>query len=155
MTDEDAAPSARHVAARHSYLDAVTWLLVDALGDRLTPGIEDYLDLFAESGVLETPYAPHDAPRRIAGRINLAAFVESLRGYVVLADMRLRCRILGDDGHAVLEYDGTVRQPRRSITFAQSYVAVVRTDGGRVTLLREYADPSRAEAPDLYRPENT
>lgn len=136
----------------HPYLGAVTRLLVDALGDRLAPGVRDYLDLFAENGVLETPYEPPQQTRRVAGREELASFVESLRGYVVLSDMRLQECHLSDDGYAVLEYAGTVHQPRRDITFAQDYVAVVRTDRGRLTLFREYSDSSRAAAPDRYPP---
>ncbi len=143
MNDPAGAPA-------HPYLDAVTRLLVDALGPRLAPGVGDYLDLFAEDGVLETPYGPPRDTSRVAGREDLASFVESLRGYVVLSDMRLQTCHLGDDGYTFLEYGGTVHQPQRGITFAQQYVAVVRTERGRVTVFREYTDPSRAEAPERW-----
>lgn len=63
-----------------------------ALGDRLAPGVEDYLDLLTDT----TPYAPAGETRRVASRTDLAAFVESLRGYVVLADVQLRARYRSD-----------------------------------------------------------
>lgn len=129
----------------HPYLDAVTLLLVEALQERLAPGVDDYLDLFADSAVLETPYAPQP-PRRIAGRDEIGLFVGSLRGHVELSDMVLTGRYEAPEGTVVLEYDGVVHQPRRRLTFSQSYVAVVRTDAGRVVLFREYSDPMKAEA---------
>ena len=44
--------------------DAVKRLLVAALGDQLSPGMDDYMDLFNDKGVLETPYVPPGAPSR-------------------------------------------------------------------------------------------
>lgn len=131
------------VTGRHDYLDAVKDLLVEALGPRLAPGVRDYLDLFTEDGVLETPYAP-EATRRVVGAADLAEFVESLRGYVVLTEMRLRGNYPTGGDVVVLEYDGQVRQPRAGVSFEQSYVAVIRTRDGRVALFREYSDPQRA-----------
>lgn len=130
---------------RHEYLDTVKDLLIQALGERLAPGVPDYLDLFADDAVLETPYGLPDSRTRVVGRTDLAVFVESLRGYVELSDMTLRADYPSADGVVVLEYDGTVRQPERGLTFDQRYIAVIHTRAGRVTVFREYSDPSRVE----------
>ena len=129
------------------FLDAVKRLLVDALGDRLSPGVDDYMDLFSDEGVLETPYVPPDAPSRWEGRAAIAAFLDTLRGVVRLADVRLTASYPAADGATVvLEYEGTVHLERDGTQFGQRYISVVQLAAGRIVLWREYTNPLAAKA---------
>ncbi len=129
------------------FLDAVKVLLVDALGDRLAPGVDDYVDLFSDDGVLETPYVSPGAPSRWEGRAAIAAFLGKLRGSIRLADIRLTASYPAADGAAhVLEYEGTVHLERDGTQFRQRYISVVRLAAGRIVLWREYTNPLAAEA---------
>ena len=67
------------------FLDAVKDLLVAALGSHLAPGVRDYMDLFADDGVLETPYVPPGSTSRLEGRPAIVAFLDELHGVIRLA----------------------------------------------------------------------
>ena len=100
--------------------DAVKRLLVAALGDQLSPGMDDYTDLFNDKGVLETPYVPPGAPSRWEGQAAIAAFLDALRGVIRLADVHLAASYPAADGAAVvLEYEGTVPLERDGTRFRQ------------------------------------
>ena len=129
------------------FLDAVKRLLVDVLGDRLSPGVDDYMDLFSDEGVLETPYVPPGATSRWQGRAAIAAFLDTLRGVVRLADVRLTASYPAADGATVvLEYEDTVHLEREGKRFRQSYISVVQLAAGRIVLWREYTNPLAARA---------
>ena len=129
------------------FLDAVKTLLVAALGDRLSPSVDDYMDLFSDEGVLETPYVPPGAPGRWEGRAAIAAFLDTLRGVVRLADVRLTASYPVADGvTVVLEYEGTVHLERDGTQFRQRYISVVQLAAGRIVLWREYTNPLAAKA---------
>ena len=131
-----------------SHLDAVTGLLVAALGDRLAPGVSDYIDLFHEDGVLETPYVPEGSPYRWEGKPAIAAFLEQLRDVVRLADLHLTGAYSAEDNATVvLEYEGTVHLERQGRQFQQRYISVVRTERGRIALWREYTNPLASKSP--------
>ena len=109
------------------------------IGDRLAPGANSFLDMFAEGGVLECPFAPAGALRRLAGRAAIAAYYEQLTtiqgsdGVVLTANCPAE-----DQGYALLEYDGTVRNQQTGAAYRQRYLAVVGVRNGRVILFREY-----------------
>ncbi|WP_210248947.1 nuclear transport factor 2 family protein [Methylobacterium sp. WL64] len=128
------------------HLDAVADLLIAALGDRLAPGVSDYMDLFREDGVLETPYVSEGSPARWEGRPAIAAFLQTLRGVVRLADFHLIDVYPAADGATVvLEYEGTVHLEQQGQKFRQRYISIVRTDHARITLWREYTNPLAAK----------
>lgn len=131
-----------------AFLDGVTDLLRRALGQRLAPGVADYLDLFHEEGVLETPYVPRGSSSRWEGRTAIAAFLETLRGVIRLADFELLGAYPAEDGATVvLEYEGTVHLEQQGRQFRQRYISVVRTERGRIALWREYTNPLASQSP--------
>lgn len=123
------------------FLDGNKRLLVEALGDRLAPGVADYLDLFTHDAVLEIPYGRTVEGDRAEGRAAIAAFMEQLRGRVTLESMTLGALHEAADGTVVLEYDGTVRAETAGVRFRQRYIAVVTLRDGRIAAFREYSNP--------------
>lgn len=127
------------------FLDAVKDLLVDALGSRLSPGVAGYMDLFAEDGVLETPYVAPGSTSRLQGKPAIAGFLATLRGVIRLAEFRLLAAYPAQDDVAVLEYEGTVYLEKQGTRFQQRYISVLRLRGGRLALWREYTNPLAAQ----------
>lgn len=128
------------------FLDAAKDLMVTALGDRLSPGVADYLDLFCRDGVLETPYVSPGSTSRWEGQA-IAAFLGKLRGVIRLADFSLVAAYPAQDGATtVLEYDGTVHLEKDGTQFRQRYIAVVTLRDGRIALWREYLNPLASQA---------
>ena len=121
------------------FLAGVTTLLTTALGDRLDPGVTDYLDLFTDDAVLEVPYAPA-GPLRLDGRDAIADAMEKLRGVVALEPMTLTGAVAQGD-RTVLEYEGRVHVLKTDRRFEQRYIAVIGLREGRIALFREYANP--------------
>lgn len=128
------------------FLNAVKDLLVDALDNRLSPGVAGYMDLFAEDGVLETPYVAPGSTSRLQGKPAIAGFLATLRGVIHLADFRLLAAYPAQDGVTVLEYEGTVHLEKQGTRFHQRYISVLRLRGGRLALWREYTNPLAAQA---------
>ena len=128
------------------YLDAVKDLMVTALGARLLPGVADYLDLFCDDGVLETPYVSPGSPSRWEGQA-IAGFLSKLRGVIRLTDFSLVAAYPAQDGATtVLEYDGTVHLEKNGTRFRQRYVGIVTLRDGRIALWREYLNPLASQA---------
>ncbi len=120
--------------------------MVTALGDRLSPGVADYLDLFCPDGVLETPYVSPGSPSRWDGP-EIAVYLGKLSGVIRLAEFTLVAAYpvqVGDT--TVLEYDGTVHLENNGTRFRQRYIAVVTLRDGRIALWREYLNPLSSQA---------
>ena len=76
-------------ASAQPHLESVRAMLVETLGDRLSPGIVDYADLFTEDGVLEIPLG--DALRLEGlvdsfGRLDPEEMAELRRSQPILPD---------------------------------------------------------------------
>ena len=61
-------------------------MLRETLGERLNPGAETFVQMFAEDGVMEFPYAL-PSPRRLEGREALAAHLAYLARLVERQDI--------------------------------------------------------------------
>lgn len=128
------------------FLDAVKSLLVATLGGRLSPGVSDYMDLFADEGVLETPYLPPGSTSRLQGRQAIAGFLDKLRGVNRLSDFSPLAAYPAQDGATiVLGYEGTVHLEKEGVQFRQRYISVLQLHDGRLALWREYTNPLTAK----------
>ena len=120
-------------------LDAI---LGAELGGRIAPGADTFLDMFAGDGILECPFAPPGALRRLAGKQAIAAYYRRLTAVQGSDGMVLTASYAAEDRNcALLEYDGIVRNRRDGGTYRQRYLAVVTISDGRVALFREYWNP--------------
>ncbi len=117
-------------------LDAI---IKDAFGNRLAAGASSFIDMFADDAVLECPFAPPGALRKLAGKQPIAHYYEQLIATQGSDGMVLRASYPAEEsGLALLEYEGMVRNKRDGGTYRQRYLAVVRASDGRITLFREY-----------------
>lgn len=117
-------------------------ILKAELGDLLAGEATSFLDLFAEHGVLECPFAPDGAMHQLIGKPAIAAYLKQLGAIQGSGGMELTGSYVtpARDWH-VLEYRGLVENRRDGTSYAEQYLAVVRTEDGRITLFREYWNP--------------
>jgi ketosteroid isomerase-like protein len=102
--------------------------------------------MLADDGVVETPFAPPDAPRRIQGREAFAAWAVPQREALV---RRIRFTAVrdvviyqtADPEVAVIEYELEAVRETDGLRAAAPFVVVVRVRDGHVALWREYQNP--------------
>ena len=117
-------------------------MLRGALGDALAPDAATFAEMFAETGVMEFPFAPADGVRRLEGR---PALIEYLAGLGTMID------IVGvgapvvhrsvDADTFILEFTGVGRGVASGKTYEQTYISVITVSGGRIVHYRDYWNP--------------
>ncbi len=127
-------------APRLAFLDGTARMMCAALGDRLAPGVETYLDLFFDDAVAEFPYGRPIDGDRAEGKEAIAAYLEKRRGTAMQEKTTLTAAY-GAGDTVVLEYRGAFRAAQHHSHFVQSYIAVVVMREGRIARFREYANP--------------
>jgi len=102
--------------------------------------------LLADDVVWEQPFAPAlGRPARVQGRAEVARFAAWFVGAVEnfrFFDVRVQACADPDAAVAEVKSEGQIRATGR--TYRQEYVVFLRTAGGKIALLREYFDPTRA-----------
>ncbi len=102
-------------------------------------------DLLAENAVFEMPYAPDGFERRITGRDEIIAFVETVPSIIDaenLHDVRLET-YHSDPGEIVAEYRSDMVIKPTNAEYRNEYVSRFTVRDGRITRFAEYYDPIR------------
>jgi uncharacterized protein len=116
-------------------------MLRKTLGERLRPGAETFVQMFAEDGVMEFPYALPSS-RRVEGREALAAHLEYLAGRVeFLSVSDVVKHETGDPDVCIIEFAGFGRSVATGEPFEQHYVSVVRVRDGHISHYKDYWNP--------------
>ena len=126
---------------RFPMLQPVTEMTVAALGSRLAPGVDGYLDMFHDDAVFEFPFAAAE-PRRVEGKAAMAAYLATIEGTIVFEGFDLDVCHPIEGGGVVLEYRSKARMTSSGVRFEQGYVAIIETSGGRIHRYREYYNPA-------------
>lgn len=118
-------------------------MLRGALGDALAPGAATFAEMFAETGVMEFPFAPADGVRRLEGR---PALIDYLAGLGTMIDIvgvsaPIVHRSVESDTF-ILEFTGVGRGVASGKTYEQTYISVIRVSGGRIVHYRDYWNPN-------------
>ncbi len=107
---------------------------------------DEWIDLWADDGVLEFPFAPTGRRSRYVGRSDILAYMkavaermagriksEGLDSFVMhpMLDPSTFCLEMGIKGR-VLETDAP---------YLQKYISIIETKGGKLSLYREYWNP--------------
>lgn len=117
-------------------------MLRGALGDALAPEAATFPEMFAENGVIEFPFAPADGVRRLEGR---AALIDYLTGLGTMIDIvSVGIPIVHrsvEAGTFILEFTGVGRGVATGRAYEQTYISVIRVEGGRIVHYRDYWNP--------------
>jgi uncharacterized protein len=101
--------------------------------------------LLAEDAVFEMPYAPDGFERRITGRDEIIAFVETIPAITDaenLHDVRLET-FHSDPGEIVAEYRSDMVIKPTGAVYRNEYICRFTVRDGTVTRFAEYYDPIR------------
>lgn len=116
-------------------------MLRENLGDRLDPAARTFLDMVAEDGVMEFPFALPSA-RRVEGRKALAAHLEFLAIRIEFGRVADVVKHTTDDPDVfILEFSGSGRAVATGEPFEQRYISVIRLRYGRIVHYRDYWNP--------------
>jgi uncharacterized protein len=102
-------------------------------------------ELLADDAIFEMPYAPEGFERRITGRDNIIAFVETVPAIIDaenLHDVRL-ATFHADPGEIVAEYRSDMVIKPTNAPYRNEYVSRFTVRDGRITRFAEYYDPIR------------
>jgi ketosteroid isomerase-like protein len=102
-------------------------------------------ELLAENAVFEMPYAPEGFERRITGRDNIIAFVETVPAIIDaenLHDVRVET-FHSDPGEIVAEYKSDMVIKPTNAPYRNEYVSRFTVRDGRITRFAEHYDPIR------------
>lgn len=117
-------------------------MLRQALGDRIDADAATFVEMMAEHGVMEFPYAPAGLPTRLEGKAAIAAHLAAV-GEMIAFD-RMGAAVVHpstDPNVVVIEFEGFGRGVTTGEPYDQRYVSVVRTAEGRIVHYRDYWNP--------------
>lgn len=120
---------------------ALSKMLRKVLGERLDPGAETFVEMFAEDGVLEFPFAIPEACR-IHGREAIACHLEANARRIEFLDVGdVRVHGTGDPEVVIVDFAGFGRAVETGLPFEQRYVSVIQMRGGRIVHYVDYWNP--------------
>src|SRR3954469_14188744 len=102
-------------------------------------------ELLAENAVFEMPYAPEGFERRITGRDNIIAFVETVPAIIDaenLHDLRVET-FYSDPGEIVAEYRSDMLIKPTNAPYRNEYVSRFPVPDGQIPRFAEHYDPIR------------
>lgn len=103
--------------------------------------IREWVDLFAEDGTLEFPYCPPGIPWRFTGHHELYEHMRHFPEQLELSFSDLRFHETTDPELVIAEFVGRGRAVVTGRPVHQTFISVVRTSGGRITLFRDFWNP--------------
>lgn len=110
------------------------------LGDLLAPA-DSFVDMFAEDGAMEFPYAPDGVGKTLVGKPALSAHFNAIGGMLSISAIK-DVEVHRNDGDTVVvEFacDGMVVPTGKP--YPQRYVSVIKLKDGKIVRYRDYWNP--------------
>ncbi len=103
---------------------------------------DEWIDLWAEDGVLEFPFAPPGRRGRYVGKSDILAYMKPLAGRMTSMELDyFRVHPMLDPAMSCLEMAVKGKIAATGAPYHQTYISIVETKGGKLTLYREYWNP--------------
>jgi ketosteroid isomerase-like protein len=103
---------------------------------------EEWIELWADDGVLEFPFAPAGRRGRYVGKTDILAYMKPLAGRMAGIELDyFRVHPMLDPATSCLEMGVKGRIQGTGAPYHQKYISIVATKGGKVALYREYWNP--------------
>lgn len=122
-------------------LNRLTEMLCTELDGHLIPA-EDFIDMFAENGIMTFPYAPDDRIRKLEGRDAMQKYFEQVRGLIEISDFLNTQTYISQDGRtAVIEFECQGRIVATGRPYNQTYVSIIHLKKGKIISYKDYWNP--------------
>jgi ketosteroid isomerase-like protein len=116
----------------------------------LDKDVPAWVDLWAENGVMEFPFAPEGWPRRLEGKEAVAAYMRDYPDHIDLQEIPdLRIHRTDDPGTLVVEMRAVGRVVHTGAPYDMTYIAVVTFRDGLITGYRDYWNPLAVQEPGV------
>lgn len=110
--------------------------------------ITGWVDLWAEDGTMEFPFAPEGRPRRLQGREAIAAYMRHYPDHIDLREFTdVRVHRTEDPGTVVAEARGLGRIVETGRPYEMNYISVLTVRDGLMTACRDYWNPLGMQQP--------
>jgi uncharacterized protein len=117
-------------------------MLRKTLGDHLNPDAETFVQMFAENGVMEFPFALPNVSQRVEGREALSARLGFLSGLIEFHSVsEVVKHETGDPEVFILEFAGVGKGLTTGEPFEQRYISVIRVHDGQIVHYKDYWNP--------------
>jgi hypothetical protein len=104
--------------------------------------LDEWIELWAEDGVLEFPYAPAGRRRAYRGKADILAYMKHATGRVAADSVeQMRISPMQDPGMAVVELSFKGRALANDAPYNQSLVLFFEVQDGKLRRYREYWNP--------------
>ncbi|MEU9076965.1 nuclear transport factor 2 family protein [Kitasatospora sp. NPDC004745] len=103
--------------------------------------IEEWIDLFAEDGILEFPYPAWGLPSRMQGRKELLAQMTMFREQLKVDFSEPEFYTADADDLVIAGFTGECTLLATGGQYLQTYLSVVRFEQGLIALYRDFWDP--------------
>lgn len=114
----------------------------------LDKDIPAWVDLWAEDGLMQFPFAPDGWPRELEGKEAIAAYMRRYPDTIDLHDFTdLQIHQTTDPRTVVVEMRGVGRLVASGAPFDMTYIAVVTVRDGRFASYRDYWNPLAVQEP--------
>ncbi|MGV3463685.1 MAG: nuclear transport factor 2 family protein [Heyndrickxia sp.] len=108
----------------------------------LTDGdINAWINLWAEDGVLEFPYAPKGYPDIMEGKADIYDYMKSFPKNFEIEFTDLIFHITEDPELVIAELNSVGKQRETGNPYNQTYISVVETKDGFITRYKDYWNP--------------
>ncbi len=120
----------------------IATVMRNALGDRIDPAAESFIDMMAEDFVMEFPFARPGMQVRIEGRAAVLAYLMTVgQGVSIDSVSHVVAHDTADPDVVIVEFDGHGRAVKTGEPYEQRYISVIRTRSGRIVHYKDYWNP--------------
>lgn len=117
-------------------------MLRAALGDLLADDAHHFLDMFAEDGVIEFPYAPPGGTARLQGRPALADYLPRVTAAIRFDTVSTpTVHRTHNPEVLILEFSAEGHGLQTGLSYDQRYISVITVRAGRIVHYRDYWNP--------------
>lgn len=126
----------------HTQRTAVQHILESYLGLFSQQRWDEWIDLWAEDGVLEFPFAPPGRRSRYVGKTEILAYMKPLGGRMKSEGVEYyRVHPMLEPRNTCFEVGLKGQITETGATYVQKYISIVETRDGKIVLYREYWNP--------------
>lgn len=123
-------------------VESFSTMLRKALGDRIAADAATFLDMMADDGVMEFPYAPPGLTTRLEGKAAIARHLDSLGEMIAFDGMgEPTVYATTDPDVTIVEFEGFGHGVSTGEAYGQRYISVIRTHAGLIVQYRDYWNP--------------